>query len=155
MGEVLTIEDAVRRRAASRVRSQTFVFTNGCFDILHPGHVELLRQAGTLGHYLMVGINSDRSAQRLGKGAGRPVQDERARATVLAALSVVDGVVIFEEETPLQLIEMLRPNVLVKGGDYTPEQVVGREIVERDGGRVVIVPLVPGHSSSKIASSLR
>lgn len=155
MGEVLTVEDAVRRRAASRVRSQTFVFTNGCFDILHPGHVELLRQAGTLGHYLMVGINSDRSVQRLGKGPGRPVQDERARATVLAALSAVDGVVIFDEETPLQLIEKLRPNVLVKGGDYTPEQVVGREIVERDGGRVVIVPLVPGHSSSKIASSLR
>ncbi|HKQ19417.1 MAG TPA: adenylyltransferase/cytidyltransferase family protein [Candidatus Eisenbacteria bacterium] len=155
MGEVLTIEDAVRRRVASRVLSQTFVFTNGCFDILHPGHVELLRQAAILGHYLMVGINSDRSAQRLGKGAGRPVQDEHARATVLAALSVVDGVVIFEEETPLELIEMLRPNVLVKGGDYTPEQVVGREIVERDGGRVVIVPLVPGHSSSKIASSLR
>ena len=83
------------------------------------------------------------------------MQDESARATVLAALAVVDGVVIFDEETPLRLIEMLRPNVLVKGGDYAPDQVVGREIVERDGGRVVIVPLVPGHSSSKIASSLR
>ena len=155
MGEILTLEDAVRRRAAARVLAQTFVFTNGCFDILHPGHVELLRKAGELGNYLLVGINSDRSVRALDKGAGRPAQDEKARATVLSALSAVDGVVIFDEETPLRVIEALRPDVLVKGGDYTPAQVVGREVVEREGGRVVIVPLGPGHSSSKIASSLR
>ena len=155
MGEILTLEDALRRRAAARVLGQTFVFTNGCFDILHPGHVELLRRAGELGQYLLVGINSDRSVRSLDKGAGRPAQDERARATVLGALSAVDGVLIFDEETPLRLIEALRPDVLVKGGDYKPEQVVGREFVEREGGRVVIVPLVPGHSSTKIAASLR
>jgi len=155
LGEILTLEDALRRRAAARVLGQTFVFTNGCFDILHPGHVELLRRAGELGQYLLVGINSDRSVRSLDKGAGRPAQDERARATVLGALSAVDGVLIFDEETPLRLIEALRPDVLVKGGDYKPEQVVGREFVEREGGRVVIVPLVPGHSSTKIAASLR
>jgi len=155
LGEILTLEDAVRRRAAARVLSQTFVFTNGCFDILHPGHVALLKHAGELGHYLLVGINSDRSFRALDKGSGRPAQDERARATVLGALSAVDGVVIFGEETPLRLIETLRPDVLVKGGDYTPEQVVGRDVVEGAGGRVVIVPLVPGHSSSRIAASLR
>jgi rfaE bifunctional protein nucleotidyltransferase chain/domain len=155
LAEILTLEDAVRRRAAARVLAQTFVFTNGCFDILHPGHVALLRAAGELGHYLLVGINSDRSVRALDKGAGRPAQDERARATVLSALSAVDGIVIFDEETPLRLIEAIRPDVLVKGGDYTPEQVVGRDVVERNGGRVVIVPLVPGHSSTKIAASLR
>jgi len=155
LGEILTLEDAVRRRAAARALAQTFVFTNGCFDILHPGHVALLRQAGELGHYLMVGINSDRSVRAIDKGAGRPAQDERARATVLSALAAVDGVVVFDEETPLRLIEALRPDVLVKGGDYAPDQVVGKDVVERDGGRVVIVPLVPGHSSSKIAASLR
>lgn len=155
MGEILTLEDALRRRAAARVLSQTFVFTNGCFDILHPGHVALLKRAGELGQYLLVGINSDRSVRALDKGSGRPAQDERARATVLSALSAVDGVVVFDEETPLRLIEAIRPDVLVKGGDYTPEQVVGKNVVEGAGGRVVIVPLVPGHSSSRIAASLR
>ena len=155
MGEILTLEDAVRRRAAARALAQTFVFTNGCFDILHPGHVELLRRAGELGHYLLVGINSDRSVRSLDKGAGRPAQDEGARAAVLSALSAVDGVVIFDEEDPLRMIELLRPDVLVQGGDYAPEQVVGRDAVERAGGRVVIVPLVPGHSSSKILARKR
>ena len=155
MGEILTLEDAVRRRAAARVLAQTFVFTNGCFDILHPGHIALLRHAGDLGHYLMVGINSDRSAHALDKGSGRPAQDERARATVLSALAAVNGVVVFDEETPLRLIEALRPDVLVKGGDYTPDQVVGKDVVEREGGRVVIVPLVPGYSSSKIVALKR
>ena len=155
MGEILTLEDAVRRRAAARALAQTFVFTNGCFDILHPGHIALLRQAGDLGHYLLVGINSDRSVRALDKGAGRPAQDERARALVLAALAAVDGVVVFDEETPLRLIETLRPDVLVKGGDYTPDQVVGKDVVESGGGRVVIVPLVPGHSSSRILATKR
>ena len=154
MSEVLTLEDALRRRAAARALQQTYVFTNGCFDVIHPGHVTLLREARKLGHYLIVAINSDRSVRAL-KGPDRPLQDESARATVLAALQDVDGVVVFDEDTPLQMIRALRPDVLVKGGDYTPDQVVGREEVERGGGRVVIVPLVPGHSSSSVVKRVR
>lgn len=154
MSEILSLEDALRRRAAARALQQNFVFTNGCFDVIHPGHVALLRQARKLGHYLLVGINSDRSVRAL-KGPGRPLQDEHARAIVLAALQDVDGVVVFDEDTPLELIRALVPDVLVKGGDYAPERVVGREEVERAGGRVVIVPLVPGHSSSSVAERMR
>ena len=154
MSEVLTLEDALRRRAAARVLRQTYVFTNGCFDVIHPGHVTLLREARKLGHYLVVAINSDRSVRAL-KGAGRPLQDESARATVLAAFQDVDGVVVFDEDTPLELIRALKPDVVVKGGDYTPDEVVGRAEVEREGGRVVIVPLVPGHSSSAVVQKVR
>jgi rfaE bifunctional protein nucleotidyltransferase chain/domain len=154
LSEVLSLEDALRRRAAARVLRQTYVFTNGCFDVIHPGHVALLRQARSLGHYLLVGINSDRSVHVL-KGAGRPLQDQEARSQVLAALQDVDGVVVFDEDTPLELIRAIEPDVLVKGGDYTPDQVVGREEVERRGGRVVIVPLVPGHSSSAVVRKMQ
>jgi D-beta-D-heptose 7-phosphate kinase/D-beta-D-heptose 1-phosphate adenosyltransferase len=152
VGEVLAQVDALRRRAAARARGQTFVFTNGCFDLIHPGHVALLREAKAQGHYLMVGINSDRSVRGL-KGAGRPVQSEADRASVLAAMRDVDGVVVFDEETPAKIIEALKPDVLVKGGDYTPDTVVGREVVEKNGGRVHIVPLVEGKSSSALAGN--
>lgn len=151
MGEVLSFEEALRRRAAARVLSQTFVFTNGCFDFLHPGHVALLAHAKRLGHYLMVGVNSDRSVRGL-KGRGRPIQPEADRAAVVAALSGVDGVFVFDEETPRRVIEVLKPDVLVKGGDYKPEDVVGRDVVEAGGGRVDIFPLVGEHSSSKLLS---
>jgi D-beta-D-heptose 7-phosphate kinase/D-beta-D-heptose 1-phosphate adenosyltransferase len=151
LGEVLTFEDALRRRAAARALNQTFVFTNGCFDILHPGHVALLAHAGRLGHYLLVGINSDRSVRAL-KGHGRPAQPEADRAAILAALTDVDGVFVFDEETPRRVIEALKPDVLVKGGDYKVDEVVGREIVEAAGGRVEIVPLVGEHSSTRVLS---
>jgi rfaE bifunctional protein nucleotidyltransferase chain/domain len=149
LGEVLSWEDALRRRAAAKVLSQTFVFTNGCFDILHPGHVALIRHAKKLGHYLLIGVNSDRSVQVL-KGKGRPAQKEDDRATILAALNDVDGVFIFDEETPLRAIQALLPDVLVKGGDYKAGDVVGKSAVEAAGGRVEIFPLVPGHSSSRL-----
>ena len=155
MGEILTIEDALRRRAAARVLRQTFVFTNGCFDILHPGHVALLRQAGALGHYLLVGINSDRSVRALDKGSGRPAQDELARATVLSALSAVDGVVVFDEETPYELITSLQPDVLVKGADWAADAIVGRDVVEARGGRVVRIPIEGGHSTSALLERIR
>jgi len=151
LGEVLTFEEAMRRRAAARVLSQTFVFTNGCFDVLHPGHVALIAHARRLGHYLMVGINSDRSVRGL-KGHGRPAQNEADRATILAALTDVSGVFVFDEETPLRVIEALKPDVLVKGGDYKVEEVVGREAVEAAGGRVDIFPLVGEHSSTRVLS---
>ena len=154
MGEILTLPDAKRRRAAARILGQRFVFTNGCFDLIHPGHTELLRRARSLGHYLCVGLNSDRSVRAI-KGPGRPAQSEVARATVVAALSSVDYVVLFDEETPIHLIRELVPDVLVKGGDYTPDSVVGREVVERAGGEVHVVPLVPGFSSSQLAERIR
>ena len=112
MGEVLSLEDALRRRASARARGMTFVFTNGCFDLIHPGHVTLLREARKQGHFLMVAINSDRSVRGL-KGEGRPVQNEADRAEVLAAMRDVDGVVVFEEETPAATIEARKPDVLV------------------------------------------
>jgi len=124
-------------------------FTNGCFDILHPGHVQVLAKARAACDRLVVGLNSDASVKRL-KGEGRPIQDAHARADVLAALEAVDLVVVFEQDTPLALIKRLRPTVLVKGGDYSREQVIGREIVEADGGEVILVDLLPGHSTSGI-----
>jgi D-beta-D-heptose 7-phosphate kinase/D-beta-D-heptose 1-phosphate adenosyltransferase len=154
LGEILTIEEAKRRRMAARVLGRRFVFTNGCFDLIHPGHTELLRRARSLGHYLLVGLNSDRSVRAI-KGANRPVQGEQARAMVMAALASVDYVVIFDEDTPIRLIEELLPDVLVKGGDYTPASVVGRAEVERAGGHVHVIPLLPGFSSSQIAERIR
>ena len=154
MGEILSLEDAKRRRAAAKALGRRFVFTNGCFDIIHPGHTELLRRARSLGHYLLVGLNSDRSV-RANKGQGRPIQGEQARAQVVASLASVDYVVLFDEETPIRLIEELLPDVLVKGGDYTPATVVGRAEVERAGGHVHVIPMIPGFSSSQIAEKIR
>jgi D-beta-D-heptose 7-phosphate kinase/D-beta-D-heptose 1-phosphate adenosyltransferase len=124
-------------------------FTNGCFDILHPGHVKVITDARAACDRLIVAINTDASVKRL-KGAERPLQNERARAEVLAALEAVDLVVMFDEDTPLQLIERVKPNVLVKGGDYTREQVVGHEVVERNGGEVLLVEIVPGFSTTSL-----
>ncbi len=130
------------------------VFTNGVFDLLHPGHVDLLTAARATGDALIVGVNGDHSVRRL-KGAGRPVRSEAERALVLAALESVDAVAVFTEDTPLELIVALRPDVIVKGGDYTPNAVVGRKEVESWGGTVVIVPLTPGQSTTTIIERLR
>jgi rfaE bifunctional protein nucleotidyltransferase chain/domain len=129
-------------------------FTNGCFDILHPGHVKVLTAARGACDRLIVGLNSDASAKRL-KGDGRPVQDERARAEVLAALEAVDLVVIFEEDTPIKLITRIKPSVLVKGGDYSRAQVVGHEIVEAHGGEVLLVEVLPGFSTTSLVNRAR
>jgi D-beta-D-heptose 7-phosphate kinase/D-beta-D-heptose 1-phosphate adenosyltransferase len=130
-----------------RISGQTVVFTNGCFDLLHRGHVRLLRQAASLGDFLVVGLNSDASVRRL-KGPSRPLNPAEARADVLSELEAVGAVTIFDDDTPLKLIEAIRPDVLVKGGDYRPEEVVGRAEVEALGGRLVLVPLVEGHSTT-------
>ena len=144
-------EDARRWRDGSSGR---LVFTNGVFDLLHPGHVDVLVAARALGSSLVVAINSDASVRRL-KGAGRPIRSETERAYVLAALECVDAVILFEEDTPREAILALRPDVIVKGGDYSPETVVGaREIIEW-GGEVVIVPLTPGHSTTATIARLR
>ncbi|MGE4219203.1 MAG: D-glycero-beta-D-manno-heptose-7-phosphate kinase [Alphaproteobacteria bacterium] len=145
---------AADRIAAWRRQGLRVSFTNGCFDLLHPGHVSLLHQARATADRLVVGLNSDASVRRL-KGPQRPVQDEAARATVLASLAAVDLVVLFDEDTPLALIEGLRPDVLVKGADYTVEQVVGADSVMSWGGRVVLADLLPGHSTTATVAKLR
>lgn len=145
-------EDAVRWRAA---QGGPVVFTNGVFDLLHVGHVALLEAARAEGAALVVGVNSDESARRLAKGAGRPLVPWAERARVLAALACVDCVVPFDEATPLELIQALRPDVLVKGADYTLEQIVGAAAVAGWGGRVVRVPLVPGRSTTDLVRRVR
>ncbi|HET7583271.1 MAG TPA: D-glycero-beta-D-manno-heptose 1-phosphate adenylyltransferase [Gemmatimonadaceae bacterium] len=130
------------------------MFTNGVFDLLHPGHIDVLTAARAEGGSLIVGVNSDASVRRL-KGDDRPVRAEGDRAYVLAALEAVDAVVIFDEDTPRELIRALRPDVLVKGGDYAPDTVVGADDVRARGGRVVIVPLTPGQSTTRIVERLR
>ncbi|CAN5787731.1 hypothetical protein BH23GEM10_BH23GEM10_18270 [soil metagenome] len=137
-----------------RPREDTVVFTNGCFDILHRGHVAYLYAARALGDRLVVGLNTDASVQRL-KGAGRPVVNEDDRAFVLAGLACVDAVTLFGEDTPAALIDALLPDVLVKGGDYTPDTVVGRDAVEAAGGHVVIIPFVAGSSTTGILHRIR
>ena len=132
-----------------RPRDSRLVFTNGCFDLLHRGHVEYLHAARSLGDVLVVGLNSDESVRRL-KGHGRPVNPQEDRAIVLAALADVDFVTVFDEDTPRELIAALLPDVLVKGGDYTREQIVGAHDVEAAGGRVVVAPLLPGRSTTSI-----
>jgi rfaE bifunctional protein nucleotidyltransferase chain/domain len=131
------------------------VFTNGVFDLLHPGHVELLEAARSEGAALVVGVNTDASVRRLGKGTGRPVVGQEARARLLAGLAAVDCVVLFDEDTPQSLVEALAPDVLVKGADYARDAIVGADWVEARGGRVVRVPLRPGFSTSALVERLR
>ena len=138
-----------------RAQAGPIVFTNGVFDLLHAGHVALFEAARSEGSGLVVGINSDASVRRLGKGADRPLVPERERARLVAALASVDCVVLFDDETPLALVSRLRPDVLVKGADYAPEAIVGAREVESWGGRVVRVPLVPGRSTTELLRRLR
>jgi rfaE bifunctional protein nucleotidyltransferase chain/domain len=140
MGRVVDMEELLAIRREAKRHGKVFVFTNGCFDILHRGHVEILKKAGALGDLLVVAMNSDASVRRL-KGERRPIVRQEDRAAVLAALASVDYVTIFEEDTPEVVIAGLKPDILVKGSDYAPGEVVGRVEVEDAGGRVVIVPL--------------
>ena len=144
------------REAAARWRASvpgSLVFTNGVFDLLHPGHIDVLNAARAAGDALVVGINSDDSVRRL-KGPSRPVRTESDRAFVVAALECVDAVVVFDEDTPLELINAIRPDVVAKGGDYSEATIVGAAEVKSWGGRVVVVPLTPGHSTTSIIEKL-
>jgi rfaE bifunctional protein nucleotidyltransferase chain/domain len=151
---ILSLEEAILRFGREKRNGRRIVFTNGCFDLLHPGHIGSLEQARALGDALIVGLNSDASVREL-KGAGRPVLPERERAEILAALECVDGVVIFDDLTPREVIARLLPDVLVKGGDWPGDQIVGREEVEAAGGRVVSIPVVPGYSTTAILRKIR
>ena len=152
--QMFTIEEAVAFVEAQRRLGRTIVFTNGVFDLLHPGHVRYLRAARALGDTLVVGLNSDRSV-RANKGPGRPVIPELERAETVAALEAVDAVAIFDAETPAAIIERLQPDVLVKGADWAAEAIVGRDTVEARGGRVVRMPVEPGWSTSAIIEKTR
>jgi len=150
--KIRSLADAVLWRSQ---QPGTIVFTNGVFDLIHPGHVELLEASRREGDALIVGLNTDASVRRLGKGAERPLNDEVARARVLAGFEAVDCVVLFDADTPLELIQRLAPDVLVKGADYAREAIVGADLIESRGGRVVRVPLVDGFSTSSIVERLR
>ena len=138
-----------------RVKGDRIVFTNGCFDILHRGHVEYLQEAAALGDRLVVGVNSDASVRRLGKGDDRPLNDEQSRALVVAGLRCVDAVVIFDEDTPLELITAIQPDALAKGGDWKAEQIVGADVVKGRGGGVHSLKLVDGFSTTTLVEKIR
>jgi len=153
-GKILARDDLVARAATWRMAGKRIVFTNGCFDLLHAGHLSLLSQSAKLGDVLVLAINSDASVRRL-KGPERPLVPQEDRAAVLAALGFVDAVTIFDEDTPLEVLQAVRPHVLVKGGDYKLEQVVGRELLDATGGRVVLVPLTPEKSTTALVEKIR
>lgn len=149
MTKLYTAEELAQLFAKLRQQGKRIVFTNGCFDLLHPGHIHTLTQAKALGDVLVVGINSDISVKRL-KGEPRPILNGTERALLLCALEMVDYVTIFDEDTPRELLRLLRPQVLVKGGDWSVEEVAGREIVEESGGKVVVIPYQAGFSTTNI-----
>jgi rfaE bifunctional protein nucleotidyltransferase chain/domain len=151
---VVTLEKLILRFGPGKRNGKRVVFTNGCFDLLHPGHIKLLEAARGLGDALVVGLNSDESVRTL-KGAGRPVIPERERAEILANLECVDAVVIFNELTPQKTVATLLPDILVKGGDWPGNQIVGREEVEAAGGKVVLIDVVQGYSTTEILNKIR
>jgi D-glycero-beta-D-manno-heptose 1-phosphate adenylyltransferase len=151
---VMSLDDIILRFGREKRNGKRVAFTNGCFDLLHPGHIRILESARALGDALIVGINSDASVKRL-KGAGRPVLPELERAEILASLESVDAVVIFDEATPQRVIAAVLPDVLVKGGDWPDDQIVGREEVEAAGGKVVRAEIVQGYSTTDILKKIR
>ena len=151
---VLSLADAVALVARLRAEGKSIVFTNGVYDLLHPGHLSYLHAARAEGDALVVGVNSDRSV-RANKGPDRPINPEQERAELIAALAAVDAAVIFDEDTPHAIITALQPDVLVKGADWAADQIVGRDVVEARGGRVVRVTVEPGHSTTAILARIR
>jgi len=148
-------EDLSRTIAIWKFKDRKIVFTNGCFDILHKGHVTYLAEAAELGDNLIVGLNSDESVKKLHKGPGRPIQDQDSRALILASLHHVSAVILFDEDTPAELIKRVQPDVLVKGGDWKPEQIVGYDTVKANGGEVVSIDFVPGYSTTSIEQKIK
>lgn len=155
MGRVLGREALAKALAEERRACRRVVFTNGCFDLLHPGHVRSLREARQLGDVLVVGVNGDSSVRRLGKGPERPILAEADRAEIVAALATVDYVCLFDEDTPVELIRVVAPDVLVKGGDWTPETMAGADLVEARGGEVRALTHHPGHSTTELVRRIR
>lgn len=152
--KIIAPQELDRLLAYWQFKDQKIVFTNGCFDIIHRGHIDYLVKAADLGQVLIIGLNSDSSTRRL-KGPSRPINDEHARALVLAAMSFVSAVVLFDDETPYELIKKVQPDILVKGADYKPEEIVGYDIVTAKGGKVVTIEYLPGYSTSLIEKRIR
>jgi len=151
---IFTLDELVHQVKRWRLHNKKIVFTNGVFDILHEGHIASLSEAASFGHILIVGVNTDASVKRL-KGESRPVNNENSRALILASLVMTDGIILFEEDTPLNLITTILPDVLVKGGDYTIEQIVGAKEVIANGGEVKIVPILEGFSTTSIIQKMK
>ena len=152
--KIVSQDQALKSVKAWREKNKKIVFTNGCFDIIHPGHIDYLSQARDLGDILVLGLNTDQSVRRLNKGSNRPINDERTRAYVLAGLASVDLIVFFDEETPYNLIKLLQPNVLVKGKDYEVEKIIGYDILKENGGDVITIPFLEGYSTSSLIKKI-
>tara|TARA_B100001105_G_scaffold249327_1_gene236122 strand:- start:974 stop:1465 length:492 start_codon:yes stop_codon:yes gene_type:complete len=152
--KIYTLPDLERQMEKWKSAGDKIVFTNGCFDILHKGHIEVLAKTSNLGNRLIIGVNSDSSMKNL-KGENRPIIEEDSRALLLAALQFVDAVILFSEETPFQLISEIVPDILAKGGDYKIEEIVGYEVVQQNGGEVITIPLTEGVSSSNIIDKIQ
>jgi len=148
-------EAVLKHTSVLQAHGKKMVFTNGCFDILHPGHVDYLCQARDLGDFLILGLNTDASVRKLNKAPNRPVNDETSRALVLAGLACIDAIVLFDEETPYELIRYLQPDVLVKGDDYQPEQIAGYDVVVAKGGQVKTIPFLKGYSTTALINKIR
>lgn len=152
--KIKSIEDAAKLISIWRLKNDRIVFTNGCFDILHPGHAKYLADARSLGERLIVGLNSDESVRRL-KGSTRPIQDENSRSLVLASLHAVDCVILFSDDTPEKLIRLVKPDYLVKGGDWSLDQIIGADFVKENGGKVLTIPFLEGYSTSNIEQKIK
>ena len=152
--KIFNLNDVKNKVTSWKENGHKIVFTNGCFDIMHKGHIEVLSKSSDLGDKLIIGLNSDSSVQKL-KGNSRPIIDENSRAIALAALSFVDAIVLFSEETPINLISNLTPDILAKGGDYEIRTIVGHEIVQKNGGEVILIPFVDGFSSTNIINKIK
>ena len=152
--KVVSQNQALKELKTWREKNKKIVFTNGCFDIIHPGHIDYLSQARDLGDILVLGLNTDQSVRLLNKGSNRPINDERTRANVLAGLASVDLIVFFDEETPYNLIKLLQPNVLVKGKDYEVEKIIGFDILKENGGEVITIPFLDGYSTSSLIKKI-
>ena len=153
--KIFSRETLLRQIAIWRMKDLKIVFTNGCFDILHHGHVDYLSQAADLGDVLIIGVNSDASVKKLNKGANRPIQNENDRALTLSAFQFIEALIIFEEDTPYELIKAIQPDVLVKGGDWKETDIVGADIVKAKGGSVISIPFVEGYSTTNIENKIK
>ncbi len=152
--KIYSIESLKTKLNFWKFKDQKIVFTNGCFDLLHLGHIDYLSKASDYGDLLIIGLNTDKSVAKL-KGPGRPITDEKSRAAILASLFFVDAIILFDEETPLKLIEMVQPDVLIKGSDYEVEDIVGYDIVKAKGGQIITIDFLPGYSTTSIENKIK
>ncbi len=153
--KILSRETLLRQIAIWRMKDLRIVFTNGCFDLLHHGHIDYLSKAADLGDVLIIGVNSDSSVKKLNKGTNRPLQNENDRALILSSIQFIEAIIIFEEDTPYELIKAVQPDVLVKGGDWKEAEIVGSDIVKAKGGSVISIPFVEGYSTTNIEAKIK